>query len=389
MSKISRDVWLTLLILLVLALLTIIAASQTSIGENLPPLSSFSSAPSGSKALRLWLEGLGFNVSNQPPVEFLISPDTKAIIMLQPFSYLLLSDKEWEIIDGWVNEGGKLFIVGDGLGISIVFEHFGFSALPLIENQESLFAYSPHLSSPPQTQAATAYVKAYFQSDRDDYLTLVAVEEGPVTVAFDQGEGWVVLSTAIYPFSNQGLKEPGNPELVLNTLALIDEWSTIWIDEWHHGQIGNNTELSGPIDWLKYTPTGRALLFVVGVLFLGLVLSGRMFGKPVPIPKEISRRPELEYVSSMANLKRRIAHRQEVLESYHRALKRELSRRYRIDPELEDREYVEELSQYNPTIDAAALLDLLDRLRQDKVSEQTMIRLASEVAQWINPEEHL
>ena len=387
MRKLSRDAWLTMIVLVVLGLLTIVAASQQSVEEELPSYSSYSPAPQGGRAVLLWLEELAFDVTNESPAVFDIPTDTDAVIMLQPYPFLLMSDEEWETINTWVDGGGILFIIGEGFGFSTVYEHYEFEPQPLKQRVESLAAYSPHLNSPPQTLAAHVEVNSFFVSERDDYLTLMAVEKGPVTVAFQQEEGWVVLSTLIYPFSNQGLKEPGNPELVLNTLALMDRWSTVWVDEWHHGHYGASNELSGPADWLRFTPTGRAMLYVVGVVLLGVVLSGRLFGKPVPIPKTSTRRPELEYVSSMANLKRRIGHRQDALDSYRQALKREYSRRYRIDPDLTDEEYIQILSQYIPAEESDALHDLLNRLGRKSVSEQSLVGLASEVAQWINPEE--
>ena len=135
-------------------------------------------------------------------------------------------------------------------------------------------------------------------------------------------------------------------------------------------------------NWLQRTPAGRAILFVAAVIFIGLVLRGRAFGRPVPLAKDISRRAPLEYISGIANLSRRAGHRTAVLQDYRDRLKRELGHRYRLNPTLPDVEFVARLAEYNPNLDATALLKLLQRLSQPNVSESEMIELAAEAAKF-------
>ncbi|MBI5963719.1 MAG: hypothetical protein HY863_09615, partial [Chloroflexi bacterium] len=180
---------------------------------------------------------------------------------------------------------------------------------------------------------------------------------------------------------NLALKDDTVAALALNILALSSQKGMVWFDEWHHGfQTGS---IIGPGQWLQHTPGGHALLFVVGVIFLTLLLQGRAFGRPIPLLHEIKRRGPLEHVTAIANLNRKAGHRNEVLKQYHHRLKRHLGQRYRLDPSLDDAEYARLLSQYNSSINKDELLNLLKRLSQRNVSEGELLKLATEAAHWI------
>jgi hypothetical protein len=123
-------------------------------------------------------------------------------------------------------------------------------------------------------------------------------------------------------------------------------------------------------------------LYTSVVVFVALALGGRAFGRPVPLPKDSARRAPVEYITALANLNRRAGHRKSVMADYHHRLKRGLGNRYRLDPTLEDDDFVARLLNYNPTLNATALRKLLVSLRQQKVSESELIKLAAEVAEW-------
>jgi len=223
---------------------------------------------------------------------------------------------------------------------------------------------------------------AYLRPQRSDFVTHLAAADGPVLVSWPQGAGRVVLSATAYPFTNLGLKQPGNPALVLNLVSLSAAHGRVYFDEWHHGRRSAPTELSGPEAWLRSTPAGRAILYVAAVVFLALVLGGRGFGRPLPLPRETTRRAPLEFISALAHLGRRAGHSQAVLGQYRQQLKRQLGRRYRLDPALTDDAYVERLARYDPRLDAPALRRLLARLAQPNVSERELVQLAGEAADW-------
>jgi hypothetical protein len=194
----------------------------------------------------------------------------------------------------------------------------------------------------------------------------------------------VILGTLAQAFTNAGLKLDGNPELVLNILALARQNGTVWFDEWHHDLRQGSGQILGPGAFLRSTPVGRALLFITFAVFMVFFLQGRGFGRPVPLPQDLKRRGALEHVTGMANLSRRAAHRSAVLMHYHDQLKRKLGHRYRLDPGMDDEPYVHALAGYNPGLNRDELLTLLKRLKRPGVNEAEMVHLAGEAAKWID-----
>jgi hypothetical protein len=276
-----------------------------------------------------------------------------------------------------------LVLAGEEWPLGAAVGHYDFDLAYADGGSARLRAQNPLLTSPPLQDPAASRAQAYFVTSRDDFVVHLALGGGPVLISFEQGAGQVILSAAPFPFSNAGLKETGNPALVLNVVSAAPRPGRVWFDEWHHGVRSQFAELIGPGAWLRRTPAGRSLLLAAAVIFFGLVLQGRRFGRPVPLPRARARRAPLEFVTAMANLGRRAGHRAAVLAQYHQQIKRQLGRRYRLDPALPDDVYLARLSAFNPALDVKALGDLLAELRRTEVSEHDMVRLAAEAAAWL------
>jgi len=375
--KLSRDAWLAIGLIMVLLLVTIAAAIQQTRQQILPAYSSLSTRPDGTQALALWLEQLNYSVNRDVSTTFQPPPETGLIFMLEPFPGV--TAEEWQTIDGWVEEGGILVLAGDSLGTALAMRRYRFNLSFLSTATGTLTVQTPLLNSPP----AQVNTRAVLQTSRNDFVTHLAVGSEPVLVSFEQEAGRVILSAAPYPFSNAGLKEAGNPALVLNIVSAAGQAGTVWFDEWHHGLRSMRTQIVGPGNWLRYTPAGHALLYIAVVIFAALVLWGRHFGRPLPLPRNATRRAPLEYITAIANLSRRAGHRSAVLKQYHHWLKRGLGQRYRLNPTLPDDQYVAQLSRLNPALDGAALRNLLAQLQRKNVTESEMIQLAAQVSTWL------
>lgn len=377
----SRDTWLAIGLFAVLLVVMVIAAIyQTRQEIDNPALASFSSDPDGARALRLWLEELEYTRPDTILNRFTVPARTSVVLLLEPLPGI--TEDEWETLDTWVEGGGNLIMAGESWGTYQAMSHYDFQLAFLQSTVVTLTAQTPLLASPIITTPISATTINVLFSERRDFVTHLAVGEQPVLVSFDQGAGRVFLSATAYPFSNAGLKQAGNDRLVLNLISAAGRTGFVWFDEWHHGQRGRQ-EVVGPWAWLRRTPAGRSLLYAAAMIFLALVLSGRRFGRPVPLPKDIIRRSPLEYITAIANLNRRAGHRQAVLQHYYQRLKRELGRRYRLSMALPDDAYVKQLAEYRPDLDTAALARLLARLNRPKVSENEMVELAAEVADWL------
>lgn len=377
----SRDTWLGIAVLTVLVLFTGISAINQIDEATPPPLSSTSDAPSGAHALRLWFEGLGYTVSDQIGPGYAIPEGTAIVFILEPST--TVTTEEWELIDSWVESGGVLILAGEGFGAALASQHFDFYTAYQQGTPTELTAQTPLFMSPPLSHPIKTNSSAYFRTERSDFVTHLAAGERPVFISFGQGEGRVYLSATAYPLSNIGLKDIGNPALVLNLVANAAPPGPIWFDEWHHGVRASALEITGPEQWLRKTPAGRSLLYAALVIFAALLLRGRAFGRPVPLKRDITRRAPLEYIRAIANLNRRAGHREIAQRHYYLQLKRVLGQRYRINPTLPDKDYVSELVRFRPNLDGESLLTLLGRLKKQPTNEKTLVELAREAAEWI------
>jgi hypothetical protein len=299
-----------------------------------------------------------------------------------------ISASEWSGIDEWVQEGGVLIIAGEGSAASYAMQHFGFSLRYLSEPAKELIVQTPWLASPPLESPVSANPNYYLYPSTDQeeagYIVHLAADGHAVLISLRKGNGRVILSSATFPFTNAGLKAAGNPELLLNLLALAPPPGMAWFDEWHHGVRTRQRQVIGPEEWLRYTPGGQSLLAAVALILIALFLQGQRFGRPAAPVREIRRRGPLEYITALANLSRRAGHRQAVLEQFYFQLKRELGQRYRIDPTLPDGEYLAALAQARPDLDVRALQKLFTQFKNQRVSEKEMIQLARQAANWLN-----
>ncbi len=380
MKNLSHDAKLGIGILLTLVIVTVLAATQRQTRQQHPRLSTLSSAPDGALALKMWVNELQYKVDEQVLTNFMPPKNTSILFMLEP---LFPNESEMQPLDDWVEAGGTLIAIGENYGMYLLIDHYQFNFNYLPEKNVSPASETPLLDSPPALDLKNAKARITLSSERDDFVVLAAYRGQPVLVSFEQGKGRVILGTTTDPFTNAGLKEAGNPEFVLNILALAQSKGTVWFDEWHHG-VRSNAEILGPGEFLRQTPVGRSLLFMTFAIFIVLFIQGRGFGRPMPLPQEIKRRGAWEHVTGIANLSRRAAHRSAVMMQYHQQIKRKLGQRYRLDPGIDDKEYVDALAGYNTALDKDALLNLLKRLKRKDVSEIEMVHLAAEAAKWID-----
>jgi hypothetical protein len=380
MKSFSRDTRLAIGILILLVLVTTLAALQQKTQQRHPPLSSLSSAPNGALALKLWVKELQYEVDEQILANFIPPKDVSILLMLDP---VLPTEIELESVDDWVESGGTLIAIGEQYSMYSLVDHYQFVLNFLPAQSNVPISEAPLLSSPSAIDLRNARVRYALQSDRDDFVVLVTYQGQPVVVSFEQGQGRVILGTIADSITNTGLKQPGNPELVLNILALARTKGAIWFDEWHHG-VRASEQILGPSEFLRQTPVGRSLLFIAFAVFIVFFLQGRSFGRPMPLPQEIRRRGALEHVTGVANLSRRAAHRSAVMLHYHQQIKRKLGQRYRLDPDMDDREYVDALAGYNSSLNEGELFSLLTRLKHKDINEAQMVHLAAEASKWID-----
>jgi hypothetical protein len=106
-------------------------------------------------------------------------------------------------------------------------------------------------------------------------------------------------------------------------------------------------------------------LYALAVVALYIVLTGRRFGKPVPLQRDVARRSSGEYVESIAQLLQRGGKRQQVALHYRDALKRRVARAHGLNAASDDEAFLRELLRSGATTEQQA--DGLRRLLADLV----------------------
>lgn len=350
--------------------------------ESVIPLDSASERPLGAKALRLWLDEMGYRTSTRTLTNFAPPAGTSVVLMLEPSS--LITNRELETLEEWVENGGTLFVAGDGQGVVQVADYFLVDSETVFASNAAVTALHPRMQAVASWDALTLSPNIIFEPNTDDVVPLLTIDDGLVALALPLGEGIVLLSALDEPFANFGIEE--NAELALNLLTFsgaVDE-GTIWFDEWHHGvrTLVNPDAIIGPNAWLRQTRQGQALIYAGLLLFVMLLWQGRRFGRTIPLQTRQTRRAPLEYVTAIANLNRRADNRAAVLADYKRRFKRQLGARYQIDPTQPDPDFLAALQRVNGHLDLNEIETVLQRLNGAK-SEGEMVAISAEVADWL------
>lgn len=367
----SAEALLAAILLIALVAITSYGASQSE-ERTYPAGSAYSNRPDGARALKLWLDDLGYTTVTLAN-SFWPDQTIDLLLMLSPSE--TIAPAQVAAIVRWVNNGGTLVWAGNDFFVSSgLLSEFELDVAWLDQPIERLSAQQPLLSTPPVRDAAVQ-AEAVWETTRDDYVAHLAVNDRPVLMSWQQRRGRVFVLTTVRPFTNEGLKNAGNAALVYNLiLAGAGAHGKVAFDEYHHGQ---QAQPSLSL-WLFTSRTGWAILFSAATIFVFLLIGGRRFGAPVPLPEHQARRTTAEYIHALANLKRRAGRRQAVLAHYKERLKRQLGRLSSIDPTLPDETFAAGVAERRPPIESSRLARLLADLSRPTLSERDMVRLVEQ-----------
>lgn len=372
-----------LVLLVFLVALTSITTYQQLRNENAyPALSVLSNEPDGARALLLWLDTLDYEVSTETLAVFDVPEESDLLLILEPQLPGVSAD-EWLALERWVESGGVLFLVGEGFGSALSMEQYEFEIAYRDDLTGDVEYLDRSLGPAEEELLANLRPRATLQSARSDIVPLVSIDGEHLAASLSLGKGHIVFSTLAYPFSNEGLKQPGNASFAIRMLALAPQGSSIWFDEWHHGlRTSQSSAPEGIGQWIRASRPGQAIMYTVVVLFLWLLASGARFGRPLPLTQNRQRKASAEHVTALANLSRQAGHRYVVREHFRRTLKQSLGRRYGLPPVLADDEFIERLEAAQPGVDGRKLSAVLEELAQKDISEDRMLKLAQEISTW-------
>lgn len=375
MRGVRRELLVLVALFLVLVAFIAFGPLQAEQGQGWSP-TTHASAPEGALALYQWLDAIGYDAQRLEYAEFALAPADSLIFVLAPAE--AYSADEAAALLAWVEAGGTLVLADDRPG-QLGDARAILRALDLrIERLESgrietAPILQPAIGDPP-AERIVASTSAVVRAERGDLAPLAGTPDGDaVLVGLQRGQGYVYVSSALFPFTNAGLRDPQNAAVVLNILRRVPEGGRVRFDEIHHGFV-SQPSLRG---LLVGSPWGWAVLYALLIGAAYLVATSRRFGRPIPLREEQARRSSAEYLESMAGLLRRGGKRAYIAGHFRTALKRRLARPVGIPPGEDDAAFVRELAAARP-IDAEALGRLLARLRRPDLSEQELLTIIAE-----------
>ncbi len=373
-SSMSRRSIVALVILVVaFVVLTVLTAPA----QPIPPLSVRSAAADGSMALAEWLRSSGYTVTEVASLSQQLD-DVSLLFVLNPIVDYDAEDAAR--LHDWVQRGNILIIAGDPYFMNPLLEPFDVSLTYLPTTEAEAVSAAPTLLDP---SFAVAQVEAVYGVDtkradavphlfnRDDLML------NPLLVSLPEGQGTLWVVGALYPFTNSGLHDSGNASLIANLLANVPRRAVIGFDEAAHG-FGVNDQLTLSTWFFKTAPGWGILVgFALTMIYLGL--RGRRFGRPLPLPNAQPRRDTGEYIHAIAALLRRSGQRGEIAQHYDQQLRRRLSERYGVDPQLDAASLARTVHERDPRLDRAQLESVLTKLERPKVNEPELVAVSADV----------
>jgi hypothetical protein len=364
----------------VLVIFTLLGPARSGDDEGFGrQLTTHSSEAGGALALLRWVRAMGYDAQRLEYREFALDASTDALLILNPSEPIDRTDAG-EVLR-WVEDGGVLILVDDRPQLFAIrnelFDSLEVDVVTIEDDADELEqvdVLQPVFNTPPLSEVS-ARTSRVLETTREDVVPLLGTDDATVLLELQRGDGTIYVSAASYPFTNQGLSDEQNAALLQNMLRRVPPGGSVLFDEYHHGFFAPPSLRSIVLS----KPWGWALLYTLALLAIYLVLSGRRFGRPVPLAEETARRSTSEYVESMADLFQRGHKRGYILRHYYQSFKRRLARPYGINPALDDRAFAAEVAHYrSEDIDEEKLLRLLARLRSESLSEEEMLRVVAE-----------
>ncbi len=372
-TKVLGPVILAALLILAAILTAIATRHESSLKQPLsyPTYDVHESGPQGTRALALWLSDLGYQPSTLQYRPFKLSSADGLLLML--FPSLDPSAQQIQAIVSWVEQGGTL-VVASGKPSNLL-SQLGVQVIPHAAQMVDVRPAQPMLLNPPVGRSAVnTYATLAFRDPAWIPLLEAANNDEIVAASITKGDGTIIVLSSGDPFSNSGLSEPGNRDLVLNLLASVPAGSTTIIDEYHHGF----TEQGTFTYQLFRQPWGWSILYLVTVLFVFLVLSGRRFGHVARPYSFAQRRARSEFAITLASMLHQNRHREWLRDHYLEQLKRMLGKRFRVQSTLPTPIFLEQIAQRSPN--AIELVEPLREIESDKVpEEQRLVALIREI----------
>jgi hypothetical protein len=339
--------------------------------------SVYDQGPGGAATLRRLIEALGVSTTTLEGDRFAPRIDTaRVLFMLSASEPVTVQDIA--AVRSYLRDGGTVVVAHD-------FELF---VAPLLEGFDIHLAQGASSSITRLAGPLFAAPPAHeIQSDIGRELRLgagwdpIGTDGRAPTVAMrSEGRGTLIVVGTLSPFLTDGLANADNARFaVALTSAALATRGTVAFDEYHHGVHPAPTILA----LVERTWPGRALLFVLVVLFAYVALTGRRLGPPQPLDPRPPR-SSLEYVRGFAGLVRRAGRQEIVRDRLRRELHAGLARTAGLDPATPFAEVVDRIRASSAA--RASEAAQLDAQLQHRLREPDLVRSVARVATLLHEE---
>lgn len=377
------QLWLGVALLAVLVAFTVLQGEPAAA----QPFDPASAAPTGLRALRLWLQAMDYQVEGNDGPAFAIPADCAAIFVFpnqQPYTA-----EEADTLQRWVQAGGTLVLIGLAPFEAALLDRFlvepGPSVAEFLVNVEQRQPLLPDLAAPLRINSEPATLDL---TQIPAAVPVLLTADGQVTLALQRmGQGVVWHATLHHSLINEQLRDPAQATLVPALLRHAPAGGRIVIDTYHlwGADVAASQSIHSLQDWLYRTSLGWAVLFSLAATLLFVFLQGQRLGPSLPTPETARRREAAEYVTAMANLLRRSQQRAFVADHHKRRLKRTLGRALTVRADLDDATFLHQVAQADQLLPPEAvqsLANILDAL-EDPRNEADLTQAVRQVDQML------
>ena len=234
--------------------------------------------------------------------------------------------------------------------------------------------------TPSDSVPERTYDQTYFTSYDTARTTVLAYDEDqhPILLRTRWGEGFVVLSSIPYHFTNYYLlKEQGaaTTARALSFLPMQDVW---WTAYYQTGRM----EASTPLRYVLSQPPLRwALYLLLAGLLLFMVLESKRKQRAIPVVQPPAN-TTLEFVGTVSNLFLRTRDHQNIAEKKIHYFLDELRTRYRLDTSTLDDAFRERLRHKSGKSEEevdALVASIRQAQQQDRLSAEELVRLSQRI----------
>ncbi len=372
------------------ALFVILMGAVLLRGRTEIPTQSYdpeSRRPNGLYLLHRWVDDMGYRFTTTANRRFTLADDL-GLLLVYPSEEAFRTEEAAEVL-AWVEAGATLAVIGNP--DEALAEAFGYTWQDLDFSNFVTTATQPQPLLPAAPAEIVGTGAATLPQPESDSALPVLTDgiDQPLVWAVPQGEGWLWLLPRRYAFTNADLMD--NREmapLLLAMLRFVPDGAAVAVDTYH--LFGPEVAVMTIQDWLYSTPLGWATLFLLLLMALYFVLSGRRLGPALAVITQGRRREASEFVVAMAGLQQRARVRDSIARHHRQRLLLALGRPHGIPPDLPDAEFLARLRESDRGISAERIAHIERSLRAFAAlpDAQTLVTLVAEVDEILQRKPH-